>query len=238
VRVKPSQTLSIWRRAAAGGVLALAASAAGALQVTLAGDGFTITYDDGLVGLFGTPVVVDDTVRWFPSGSPGFAAQSDGGFDLVNSTFALRVMAAPGMQIDRVVLREGGDYFRFGTASVGVSGQLRATPLPGSTLTAAIVSDAPFMANTPFDFSTRNWTAGAALNLPDETTFANVTVQNLLVAWVRTGVTEPSLAFVEKKDVGLQFIISAIPEPATYAMWLAGLAALGVAARRRSGTSR
>ena len=55
--------------AALSGVFAV--SGAQAASVTLSGSFFDLTYDDALTGLFGTPVLIGNTITWAPSGSPG-----------------------------------------------------------------------------------------------------------------------------------------------------------------------
>jgi hypothetical protein len=67
-----------------------------AAQVTVVGSTFDISYDSALVGLFGAPGLVGNVISWFPRGSPGFTAQTDGGINVANSTFAIQIAAKPG----------------------------------------------------------------------------------------------------------------------------------------------
>lgn len=213
--------------------LVCVAAPVAAAQQTLNGGSFSIVYDDALVGLFGTPSLVGNSVVWFPSGSPGFTAQSSAGIDLTNSTFALRVIANPGYQLSGFNLSEAGDYFFFGapgtTSGVSVSGQLRVTPLPGSTAIDSIEADSSFVANSFLGFGTRDWSASASLSLAPVST-ANVSIENLLAAYVLGGT---GYAFIEKKEVSLGIVATPIPEPSSYALLLGGLAGLGWLARRR-----
>lgn len=204
-----------------------------AAQVTLSGATFDITYDDARVGLFGTPSIVGNSVLWFPSGSPGFTAQTDGGIDVTNATFAMTVTAKPGFFLTGFNLTEGGDYFFFGGQRSGVmaSGQLRVTPLPGGTSHAAITADNSFAANAGFDFTTRNWTASASLTPARGTTQVNASIQNILSAYVIPPVL--GYAFIEKKEVMLGIAVSPVPEPHTYALMIAGVAVVGFVALRR-----
>jgi hypothetical protein len=216
--------------------VALASSAAGALSasVTLSGSTFDVTYDSALVGLFGTPTLIGDVLSWFPSGSPGFTAQTSGGISVTNSTFAMTVAAKPGYYLASFGLGEGGDYFYFGTgAGVAVSGQLRVTPLPGSVSSTPIAPTTTFSSNVFPDFSTDNWAASSApINAPAMTTLANVSVQNILAAYANPS-EFPSYAFIEKKEAFLTVSTVPVPEPETYAMMLAGLGVIGFLASRR-----
>jgi hypothetical protein len=215
-------------------------SSSHAAQVTVSGLNFDITFDTGLLGLFGTPSVVGDEVFWFPSGSPGFTAKTEPlGISVKNSTFALTVTAHPGYQLASFGLVEGGDYFYFGAgAGVSASGQLRVTPLtpvPGSTASSQITPTGPFVGNPLLDLNTTNWsaTAGPIVVVPG-TTAANVSIQNILGAWANPALF-PTYAFIEKKEAVLTVGVTLIPEPETYALMLAGLGVVGfVASRRRA----
>jgi hypothetical protein len=178
-------------------------------------------------------LLVGSQLSWFPSGSPGFTAQTASGFGVTDSTFALQVAAHPGYQFTGFSLAEAGDYFYFGAgATVAVSGQLRVTPLPGATSTTPIAATSPFAANAVLDFSTTNWTAAAAtIPVPAGTTLANVTVQNILASYVPSGTV--GYAFIEKKEAFLTIVTAPVPEPETYLMMLAGLGVVGFVALRR-----
>jgi hypothetical protein len=215
--------------------IALAALGAGAAAapVTLNGANFSVTYDDAVTGLFGTPTLADDALYWFPSGTPGFSAQTDGGIQVRNASFAMVVTAAPGFFVSGLSLAEGGEYFHFGGARSGVmaSGQLRVTPLPGSTVVAPLAGSG-FAANAAFDFTPRSWTAAAAVELAPGTTTAATSIQNVLSAYVLPGA--PGYAFIEKRDVVLAISVTPVPEPQTYALMLAGVGVvLFVVLRRR-----
>lgn len=212
----------------------IAAVPANAAIQTVNGSFFSISYDDTLAGLFGTPTIVGDMVQWFPSGSPGFSAYSAGnGIQKANSTFALTLTANPGYELAKFDLHEGGDYSYFGSGSVGVAvaGQLRVTPQDPSsgTLTSNITSTSAFTPNPVLDFSTKNWNATASVSTA-EITKANVSIENLLFAYTPPE-SFPTQAFIEKKDAFLH--VTVVPEAQTYMMLLAGLGMIGTIAYRR-----
>ena len=211
-----------------------------AAQVTLVGDRFDVTYDDSLIGLFGTPALVGDVIYWFPSGSPGFSAQVSGAdnLEVTNSTFALLVTAKPMWQLTGAGLSEGGDYYYFGSGSAGVaaSGQLRMTSLDPAapTVSGSITAAAPFVSNSLLDFATRDWSASASVTLAGPSNQANGSIENILSAWAAGGAPLQS-AFIEKKEVALSIGVSLVPEVQPVAMFLAGLGVIGWLARRRIG---
>lgn len=223
-----------------GAVLAaVIPGAASAAVVTvdgsLYGANFDISYDDALLGLFGTPTIVGNSVQWFPSGSPGFTA-STSGFDttvFANSTFAVKITADAGYQLTGASLSEAGDYLVFGTGSmVAATGQLRMTSLSPSapTVVDSIAPTGAFSSGT-FGDPTSNWSATADVALAAPADSANVSIQNILLAY-GGNVAGPRLAFIEKKEVTLAVGVAPIPEPATWAMMATGAILLGFGLRR------
>jgi len=218
---------------AAAVVVAFAASGANAAIQTLDGVGFDISYDDAALGLFGTPSLVGNSLFFAPSGSPGFSAQTASGFDFTNSTFAFQITADPGYMLTAFTLVEEGDYFYFGDgAGVAVGGQLRVKSLAplSATMTSAIEADTSIM-NAPLSIATHNWSSFSSIDAGNIEK-ANVSIENLLAAYSYTE-TGPSYAFIEKKGVELAVSVAAVPEPEAYALMLAGLGMIGMAARRR-----
>lgn len=226
----------------AAGILLLGQTLSGAAfaaSVTLAGTTVNFTFDDALLGLFGPANVSGNTLYFTPV---AFEAQSlnGAGFALANDTMNIQVAAHDGWSFAGMGLLERGDYLLFGTGSmVDVAGQIRAFDLanPFTELTASIGAAAPL--DLP-GIPTHNWQADAALDLSawNDARTLNVTVQNLLLA--STGVS-PSLAFIEKKFVGLtpaMLAVTPVPEADTYAMMLAGLGLVGWIARRRRSASK
>ncbi|MCL5061571.1 MAG: PEP-CTERM sorting domain-containing protein [Candidatus Thermoplasmatota archaeon] len=162
------------------------------------------------------------------------------GFALTSDTMNIQVTTRAGWSFAGMGLVERGDYLLLGAGSTAdVAGQIRvfdvASPL--ADLTASIGASASL--DLP-GMPTHNWQAAAMLDLGawSDTQAVNVTVENLLLA--STGAT-PSLAFVEKKFVGLTPVMVAVtpvPEAETYAMMLAGLGLVGFAAARRRAMSK
>jgi len=211
----------------------LIGSAAATIQ-SIEGTHLTFTYDDALVGLFGTPSVSGDTLFFTPNSfrTAGIGASS---YSFVSDTFVFTVAAKSGYTLTGVDLTEQGDYRLHrptGTGDLGVdlTGEIRVRDL--GTLaekTANLQTTAPL---TTLGSSTIDWTANADTSFQAwQSTGARVTIENVLDAWTDT--TKPSSAFIEKKYVGASFQVTAVPEPETYAMFLAGLGMLGMVARRR-----
>ena len=83
-------------------------------------------------------------------------------------------------------------------------------------------------------YATTDWEAHASIHPAAVLTSATVSIENILGAYVPTA----GYAFIEKKNVELGFILSAVPEPASYAMLLAGFGMMmGLVTRRRNNRS-
>src|SRR5512139_462665 len=204
--------------------------AAFAAPVTLVGTTVDFTLDDALLGLFGPASVSGNTLYFTPV---DFVAKSlnGEGYSLTNATMNVRVSAHEGWVFSGIGLTEKGDYLLLGSGStVDVTGQMRifdvANPLVDVTTSLQPV-DPPNLVGVP----THNWTAQATdLSAWNNTTAINVTVENLLLASTSAA---SSVAFVEKKFVGVAVVMAPVPEAETYAMMLAGLGLVGLTARRR-----
>lgn len=235
---------------------------------------FQIRYHDASARLYGTPVSFGDSLTWFPSGSRGFEAATTRGIDPTASSFSLQVQMKPGFLLEGVRMEVEGDWLAFGRAAVTAIGLLRLTPLhgPAERGTEVFLSRSGASTSDRVDFTP--WHGSIDLSLDRAASFANVTLQNLLLArglprrqestdstdlfnrptpngdaGLPDGYAAPdtlwrghgnSFAYVDVKLVSLQFVVSAIPEPAGWALMLAGLgvvAAVGRGRRRAAETA-
>lgn len=223
--------------------LVLAACAAGsalAATQTLNGTTFDVQYDDALLGLFGTPSLLGDTIVFTPT---NFRAESlnGQGFATANSTINLKILPHTGQDLVSVVLTERGDYVLEGAGSfVRVTGQLRSfdlgNPLYEVTDTITVLPSTPL---NLLDGQLHNWVAEASLDYASDANLAdtrgvNLTVQNNLRAFTPTG-TE-SLAYIEKKFAGdtITVVVTTVPEPSSVALFALGAAGLAARSHTRS----
>lgn len=205
-----------------------------AASMTLSGDTVDYTFDDTLLGLFGPASLSGDTLYFTPVEFQAKSLNGDG-YALTNSTMNIQVSAHDGWTFSNISLIEKGDYLILGGASTAdIAGQMRVRDLSNvlDDMTASIQSTS---ALDHIGLPTTNWEAGAVIDLSawGDTHAVNVTLQNLLLASTSD---DSSLAFVEKKFVGLAptlVAISPVPEAHTYGMMLAGLGLLGWKIKRR-----
>jgi hypothetical protein len=206
--------------------------AAFAASVTLSGTTVDFSFDDSMLGLFGTAKVAGDTLYFTPT---DFVAQSSNGagYVLTNETINVEVTARQNYDFSNFGFTEKGDYLMLGSGtSVAVTGQVRLFDVanPNVDITSTLLPANPM---THVGVPTDNWIAQNSTDLSAWNTAntLNVTVENLLLA--STSIPN-SLAFVEKKYVGLSFVTTPVPEAETYAMMLAGLGLIGFVVRRRA----
>ncbi len=203
-----------------------------AASVTLSGATVDFSFDDSMLGLFGAARTAGDTLYFTPR---NFVAQSSNGagYVLTNETINIEVTARQGYDFSSFGFTEKGDYLMLGSGtSVAVTGQVRLFDVanPNVDITSTLLPANPM---THVGVPTDNWIAQTSTNLSAWNTAntINVTVENLLLA--STSLPN-SLAFVEKKYVGLSFVTTPVPEAETYAMMLAGLGLIGFVVRRRA----
>jgi hypothetical protein len=224
--------LAVCTLALAGSTIAQARAA----QVSLEGDSFFLTYDDALLGLYGTPTVSGRTIFFQPT---DFYSWSYLLPSLTHGTINLTVTPKNGHGIHTVSLDERGDYFLDaapGKAMVSVLGSLRVFNAmePGNQMVAGIQTG-PL--NQFGIESMHEWQGTAFLDLAQGSVDSHgplhFTIENVLRAKV---VPDNPLgfgpeAFIEKKYVALT--ISPAPEVEQWAMMLVGLGLVGMVAVRR-----
>lgn len=199
-----------------------------AAPVTMVGSSVTYSFDDALLGLFGLPTLVGDSLLFTPNSFKAESNSASPALGFTAATMNIKVQANnPAQWLASVSLNEVGDYLLFdplngSVKGVAVTGQMRVRDLNTlAEVTDSITSTAPL---TSVGLPTQNWSASASANVGSwMTNVANVTVENLLLAYTTAA---PSLAFIEKKGVVLQ--VTAVPEPETWAMLLAGLGLVGL----------
>jgi hypothetical protein len=214
-----------------------AAQTASASTVTLSGSSVDFTYDDTLLSLFGAPTVVNDSLYFTPT-SFDVASLNGAGINITNATVNIEITPKIGFDLDSVALDERGDYLLLGHGTEGVeaTGQLRAFELsnPAILETASIASTPTTATGLP----TSNWSAFAGINLDTPTWLPgggiNLTIENILLAYTSNPV---SLAFIEKKFVGVSLIASPVPEPSNRSLLLSSLGLIGFLVHRRSSGS-
>lgn len=199
-----------------------------AAPITLSGTNFSVTYDDALLGLYGTPSLLGgDTIVFTPT---NFKASSSGALVTQASNLSLSLVANAGYTLTGLLFQENGDYFRIGGGLVNVGATLTATNLSnGSAASLVLAPSAPLSAVTSLsNFQTTNWDMSGShamlgLGVPVS---MNVELNNSLSASAMGG-----FGFIEKKFVGLRVSAqqgvppAAVPEPGSLALVMAGLLA-------------
>jgi hypothetical protein len=224
---------------------ALLSGQAVAASVTVAGNTVSFTFDSALTGLFGAPTVVGDSIFFTPTSFKALSSNREG-FDFTSQTFNIAVNANAGYEVAGASLTEQGDYYiiksrhdRFAGVAVGGKFIMRDLEAPAHKVSSGIFADAPLTDTTSlFHFETSEWMASANLDVPSSwggadgiVSGVNLTLQNLLIA---SSFKRGTSAFIEKKFAGIEIFTTPVPEPETYALFLAGLGLVGFIARRRS----
>lgn len=207
------------------GLLALGASSSMAVTVVLTGTHINVIYDTADVGLFGAPTLTGDTLSWSPV---AFMAKANGGPTVLSSQTQVKIVAHSGFNVAQVGYSEGGTYKKSGaglvsaTGAVNVAAESPAAPAVNVPFTTGGLAAAPGGAS---------WAAAVApINFGPGTTRVSFLVSNTLKSF--GSAAGPNM--IAKTLPTLSVVVVAVPEPETYAMMLAGIAALGFIARRRS----
>lgn len=232
---------SFTKRFIAGVLLSTSIGTASAAIVTEMGTDVTFTYDDSLLGLFGAPTIIGNSINFLPS---NFIAKSENGagVDQTSDTIVLTIESknGSGFTLDKLLVRESGDYQLIGTGSsvhaslltqVRSNTQVDSFGFPEKSIdlvqTPTITS--------PNDGQTTLWGL-ASMNdwLWGDETSISLTIENILTA-ITSDVS--SLAFIEKKDLAISIEVNPVPIPG--AVWFlgAGIAGLVGFARRREVTA-
>lgn len=222
---------SIFRNAfSAVGMLACAGSLQAA-PITLAGDHFSVTYDDALVGVYNAGQISGsmNTVYFQPNTFSVFAfgtgASQQAGLDL---SFTI----APGFVFTGLSFTERGDYFLSSGGTVNAAAQITATNT--ATLQSTVLDFAPAGPLNQVGGSTL-WELTGALS--SATIGAPQTFTLSLDSTLFSQPSTDGLGFIQATYVGFSIgtaRVAAVPEPETNALFVGGLAALMLAAWARS----
>lgn len=209
--------------------------AASAAVTTISGVHTTFSFDDALVGLFGKPSVSGDTI-FFTPGAFAASAMGKAALRVKNASFNVTVSAKDGYVLNGIDLTESGNYLLYrprgrGDLGVDLTGDVSVRDLASlKEVKDDIATAAPMTKSSNRGIGW--WTANA------DTSFAawqskavSLTIENLLAAYTDT--TRPSWAFIDANYLGASVLVTAVPEPETYAMFLAGLGLIGLVIRRR-----
>jgi len=201
--------------------LLAAFAAAQAQAATLSNDAFSISYSDQLTQ-FGTPSLIGNNLVFTPSALNATAFGN--AFDLNTATFSFTVSANIGYQINGLSLFESGGAYKEGDASAKAIGQLIVNSIGGapqnySTSFTALAGD-----------GVSTWTGNTSITPASPLSSASITLNNYLVA--RSNNLD-SFATINKGNTQIGFSVAAVPEPESYAMFLAGLGIVSAVVRRR-----
>jgi hypothetical protein len=235
------------------GALALASSCVFAAPVSwtnASGSNSVISWSNGQSdkGLFGDPTVNGSTFLFFPS---NFEAEaSNGSAKTTSDRLSFKLTAAEGKEIQKVTIKELGDWSILGGGAVKAFGTLYITRLnsPGfgtvwtdtldviyNDIENSTVINSPARPNGE---GSGTWDGTFTIDLPAGVTSVQVVLNNVLQASSTAG----GSAFIQKKFLGdpgngdPQFQIDVvIPEPTTLGLLFVGAA--GLLRRRRNCTS-
>ena len=217
---------------AAVAAIGFAAAADAAPWSNPSGSTANFSYSGGLSdnGLFGDPIVTDDGFTFTPA---NFIATSVGGTPAaVSDRTKVVITANPGEEIDKIVLRELGDYSILGMGGIQVGGALFVSydggPLAGIAAETEFDPDMPVINNDPNAGLSGVFEGMAMIDVPEGVSEVVVVFNNSLLAVS----SESGASTVQKKTAGAGVEIDVIvPEPTSLA--LLGLAGPLLMRRRR-----
>jgi len=218
---------AIWAGALLSAIFA--SQTVSAASVTQCGPTICYTYEDdqAAVGLYGTPTLIGDSLRFLPE---NFRAQSDDGEGIVDTSasfFFDNVYSVSGDAIEKIMISEFGDYEI--TNGDRVSDELTLDAV--NNLGAGTASESELFNATGGSTGLQRWSIDNTLSVSSEflSNSVNLTVTNLLEA--ETDASGES-AWIQKKLKIQAVTVTAVPLPAGAWLMLSALGALGGMMRR------
>jgi hypothetical protein len=210
------------------GLLSFAAVAQ-ATPIVVAGDHFSVTYDDAQAGLYKAGFLSgsQDTVYFQPN---TLMALSGGNPASTQASLQLTLTIDPGYSFAGLSFTERGDYFLLGGGGVNVASSVQL--LNPDTSASAVLNLAPgaplgqTISSTPWELTG----SFSPLGLDAPQTLL-ITLDNTLFASVLPG----GIGFIQKTYAGFRISteqVAAVPEPSSWALVLAGMMAALLVGRR------
>ena len=207
---------------------------------TLLGNHFGVTFTTAAQGLFDNPSLsAPNVLSWTPA---SFQTDSDSG--TLTSSSSVTITADAGWNLNKFSFSEAGNYIGGTVTDTGSStiwvkadGYAKVTPLTpaGSTVqsnfSSGTITTATFDVPSNVDNGFGYWSLTAApIMINGGVTQVKFTAVNNIYAWASVN----GFSQIQKTAADLKIeTVTAVPEPETYVMMLAGLGALGFLAGRR-----
>ena len=209
-------------------VIAFSGSSNAAL-ITTNGSNVSFTYDDSLLGFFGTPSVSGNSLIFAPTTFTASSSNSSP-YDFKNGSFAVTINSLYGNTISNTSLTESGTYAKIGgSADVFAGGSLTTTDLtntPSKQSVSDITPTVPF-ATTAFPKPVGDWEANA--NATFKNSFSVLANINNILGTQKLQTSD--FALINKLGMSLSvttvpLAVTAVPLP--QAVWLFGAGLLGL----------